>query len=390
VGKSLKRHFRLFTDEKLISNTPIQINIPEQYYAKEDGSIKKIGCQSPSIFFPPRYTSSLAGLIEALKVEGYWRNDGYGCICNANKPLIDYIQRLLENLGIHVTRSLALKVKVDPDTEENEVEVFRDDKLVEFHIQKSPFDKTKFIVFRAHEPAEKYFLKVGKRSYDLSIKAQDNCIETGCELPTFAYINLQFRSLTFSSLLKDVLRENGGNKSRTIRLNTFLEKSPPNIIMAAFSMLVDCEGSINHYNLFRRIKIRMVNRQYLMDWLKLLNRLGIHTITYKDGALHALCIEGAEDFRKLVSHGFELHHSVKRTKFQKVLCGYKRFQISRDNALAFYSQELRKIGRPVSARELAMIIGKSKRVVNHYLKILDDKNLVMVNKTHLSYLYSHA
>jgi len=344
--------------------------------------------ESPTIFFPQRYNGELASLVEALKVEGYWRNDGYGSICNANKPLIDHVQRLLENLGIQVTRSLALKVKVDPNTEEDEVEVFRDGKSVKFYIQKSPFNKTKFIVFRAHEPAEKYFLKVRKCSCDLSVKVQDVCIETDCELPTFVYINLQFRSLTFSSLLKDALGENGGNKSHTIRLNVFLEKSPPNVIMTAFSMLVDCEGSINYYKLFRRIKIRMTNRQYLMDWLKLLNRLGIHATIYKDGVLHALNIEGAEDFRKLVGHGFKLHHSVKRTKFQNMLCNYKRFQISRNSALAFYPQELRKIGRPTSAQELALIIGKSKRVVNHYLKILDDKNLVTVDKTRFPYLYS--
>ena len=372
----------------MVNNTPVQIHLPDQYSIEEDGSIKKVGCLSPSIFFPPRYTSHLASLIEALKVEGYWRNDGFGSICNSNKPLIDYIQRLLETLGIHITRSLTLKVKVDLNTEENEVEVFKNCKPVEFYIQKSPFNKTRFIVFRAHECTEKYFLKVGKHSCDLSIKVQDTRIEIDCELPAFVYVNLQFRSLTFFSLLKDALEENGGNKSHTIRLNTFLEKSPPNVIMAALGMLVDCEGSINYYKLFRRIKIRMVNRQYLMDWLNLLNRLGIHTILYEDGTLYALCIEGAEDFRKLVSHGFKLHHSVKKTKFQKLLCSYKRFQISRNSALVFYPQELRKIGRPVSARELALTIGKSKRVVSHYLKILEDKNLVKADKTRFPYLYS--
>lgn len=371
----------------MIVNTPVQIHIPDRYRIKKDGSTKKVGCQSPPVFFPLRYTGQLASLIEALKVEGYWKN-GYGSICNSNKPLIDYIQRLLENLGIHVTRSLVLKVKVDPNTEKNEIEVLKNSKPVKFHIQKSQFNKTRVIVFRAHEVAEKYFLKVKGCSHDLSIKIHDAHIEADCELPTFVYVNLGFRSLTFFSLLKDIIGENGGKKSHTIRLNTLLKKSPPSVIMAAFSMVVDCEGSVNYYKLSRKIRIRMANRQYLRDWLNLLNHLRIRANVCKDGVLYALCIEGAEDFKKLVSYGFNLHHSAKITKFQRVLRSYKRFQISRNSALTFYSQKLRKVGHPVTARELAFATGKSKRVVSHYLKRLEDKNLVKVDKTSLPYLYS--
>jgi hypothetical protein len=373
----------------LVNNSPVQINTPNKYYLKEDGSIKKVGCKSPSIFFPTQYTSQLASLIEALKVEGYWK-DGFGSICNSNKLLIDRIQLLLENLGIHVTRSLILKVKVDSNVRENEVKVLRNGVPVRFYMQKSPFNKMKLVVFRAHEVAEKYFLIIGKSSYNLSIKIHRTYIETSCELPAFIYIDLRFRSLTFTSLLKDAIKENGGKKSRTIRLNMLLKRSPPSVIVAVFGMVVDCEGSVNHYKLFRRIKTRMVNREYLEDWLKLLNHLGIYASIFKDGALYALRIEGAEDFRKLVNYGFSLHHSIKRTKFQKLLCSYKRFQISRGSALTFYSRELRKIGHPVTARELASAVRKSKRVVNQYLKILEDKNLVQVDKTHLSYLYSPA
>lgn len=379
-------HQTPFTGEKLVSNTPVQIHLPAQYSILEDGSIKKVRCLSPSIFFPLRYTNQLASLIEALKVEGYWKH-GYGSICNSNKPLIDYIQRLLGNLGIHVTRSLTLKVKVDPNVRKKDVEVLRDREPVKFHIQKSPFNKTKLIVFRAHEVAEKYFLIIGKSSYKLSIKVHGNHVEVRCKLPAFVYIDLQFRSLTFTSLLEDAIRENGGKKSYIIRLNTLLKKSPPNVIMAAFGMVVDCEGSIDHYKLFRKIRIRMANRPYLEDWLDLLNRVGIHASIHKDGALHALCIEGAKDFRKLVDYGFNLHHSIKRFKFQKLLLSYKRFQISRGSALIFYLQELRKIGRSITAQELATAVGKNKRTVNHYFKKLEDKNLVRVDKRQLPYFY---
>jgi len=224
--------------------------------------------------------------------------------------------------------------------------------------------------------------------HDLSIKVHDTHIEADCELQTFVYVNLKFRSLTFFSLLRDVIGENGGKKSHTIRLNTLLKKSPPSVIVAAFSMVVDCEGSVDYYKLSRKIRIRVANRQYLRDWLNLLNHLRIRANVYKDGALYALCVEGAEDFRKLVNYGFNLHHSVKRTKFQKVLRSYKRFQISRNSALTFYPQELRKVGHPVTARELAFIAGKSKRVVSHYLKRLEDKNLVKVDKNGMPYFYS--
>ena len=295
---------------------------------------------------------------------------------------------MLENLGIHVTRSLTLKVKVDPNVGKKDVEVLRDDGPVKFHIQKSPFDTTKLIVFRAHELSGKYFLIIGKRSYKLSIKTHENHVEVRCKLPVFVYIDLQFRGLTFTSLLEDAIGENGGKKSHTIRLNTLLKKSPPNVIVTAFGMLVDCEGSIDHYRLFRKIRIRTANRPYLEDWLDLLNRMGIHASIHKSGALYALCIEGAKDFRKLVDYGFNLHHSIKRFKFQRLLLSYKRFQISRGSALIFYLQELKKIGRPITTRELATVVGKSKRTVNHYLKKLEDRNLVWVDKRQLPYFYS--
>lgn len=153
-------------------------------------------------------------------------------------------------------------------------------------------------------------------------------VEVRCELPAFVYVNLRFRSLTFSCLLKDALKENGGKKSRTIRLNELLKKSPPNVIMAAFSIVVDCEGTIDYYRLLRRIKVRTKSKKYLEDWQDLLNSLGIHASMVEDDGLYNLCIQGVEDFRKLMNYGFTLHHSVKRAKFQKLLDSYKRFQVS--------------------------------------------------------------
>ncbi len=389
MGKSLKRHFRPFTDEKLISDTPIQINIPEQYYIKEDGSIKKIGCQSPSTFFPPRYTSSLASLIEALKVEGYWKNDGYGAICNSNKSLIDHIQRLLEDLGIHVTRGLIIKVKVDLNVEKSQVAVFKNGTAVKFHVQDTQIRNTrvKRIVFHVPCVSAEYMLKIGGAVHNLSVEIQDTHVKARCELPAFVYISLRFRSLTFSCLLKDALKEDGGKKSRTIRLNELLKRSPLDVIIAAFSMIVDCEGSVDYYRLFRRIRVRMTNKQYIEDWVNLLNSLGINSSLFKD-ELYGLCIQGNEDFRKLVNYGFNLHHSVKKAKFQKLLNSYKRLQVSRNTALHFYQEQLKRMGYPVTARELASVVGKSKRVVSHYLKKLSEKNMVSVKKDVVPYSYS--
>lgn len=223
--KSLKQRIRPFTGEKLVNNTPVQIHIPDQYSIEEDGSIKKIGCQSPAVFFPLRYTKQLASLIEALKVEGYWRNDGYGSICNSNKSLIDYIQTLLENLGIHVTRNLIIKVNVDLDVEKSKVAIFKNSKAVKFYIQDTQIKNTKVrkIVFNVPYTSAKYVVRIGKNEYNLSTEIYDTRVEVQCELPAFMYTNLRFRSLTFSCLVKDALHENGGKKSHTIRLNESLK-----------------------------------------------------------------------------------------------------------------------------------------------------------------------
>jgi hypothetical protein len=362
--------------------------VPNQYIIKEDGSIKMVGCLSPPVSFPPWYTNRLASLVEALKVEGYWK-DGFGSICNSNKPLIDYIQRLLQDLSIHVTRSLIVRVKIGFEVERNKVKVFKDGKPVKFHIQNHQIGDTKVrrIAFRAPYATAEYTLKIGEGVHGLFINIRGTHVQVQCRLPAFVYINLQFRSLTFSRLLRDVLGEKGGKKSRTIRLNELLEKSPPDVVMAAFSMVIDCEGSIDCNGLKRRIRIRMTNRRYLEDWLNVLNSLGIHASLFKDG-LYGLCITGIEDFGKMMGYGFELHHSVKRAKFQKLLNSYKRFQVSRNSALNFYQEQLKKVGHPITAQGLASIVGKSKRVVSQYLKKLSDKGLIFIEKSSMPYLYS--
>ena len=255
--------------EKLFDNIGVQIHVPRQYIIKKDGSIKKVGCLSPSIFFPPRYTGHLASLIEALKVEGYWRNNGYGAICNANKSLIDHVQSLIKSLGIHVSRSLIIKIKINLEIEKCHVKIFKDDKAINFHIQNTQIKNTKVrrIVFCAPYRSAKYMLKIGENMHVLSVNVHDANVETQCELPTFVYVNLRFQRLTFTSLLKDVFKENGGKKSHTIRLNELLKESPPIVVIAAFSMLVDCEGSVDYCGLCRRIRVRMKNRRYLEDWL---------------------------------------------------------------------------------------------------------------------------
>lgn len=373
----------------MIKNDFVPLQIPDCYEIKSDGRIKKIGCKSPAISFPTKYTEKLASLVEALKVEGYWREDGYGAICNSNRSLIEYVQKLLENFGIHVTKSLILKVNVDLGIKSDEIRVFRGSKAKAFRIQNTQLRGTrvKRVVFSAqYEPTE-YEIKVKGKTYRLSVSIHDDFFEVKCGLPTSSYINLRFRSLTFSSLLADTLKEKGGEKSGDIRLNRLLKKSPPRVVVGAFSTVVSCDGSVDHYEKYRRLRVRMKSKAYLEDWAKLLDSLGVNASIYKDD-LYGLYIQNRVGFRKLVNYGFNLRHSVKKSKFQELLKSYDRFQVPRNEALNFYYRQLKEIGRSVTAKELASKAGKNKRTVSHYLKKLSEKDLINVEKGSIPYHYS--
>ena len=57
--------------------------------------------------------------------------------------------------------------------------------------------------------------------------------------------------------------------------------------------------------------------------------------------------------------------------------------------MKFCIKKLKEISKPVTAREFAEKLGKSKRVVNHYLVRLMRKNLIKVDKSKVAYLYSN-
>lgn len=156
------------------------------------------------------------------------------------------------------------------------------------------------------------------------------------------------------------------------------------MIIAAFSMVVDCDGSIDHYGVRRRIRVRMRNQAYLGDWANLLGSLGIGASIHRT----ELSIDDARSFIKLVNYGFDLHHSIKKVKFQRLLNSYKWVQAPRNGAVNFYLENLRKIEMPISAREFALILGRSKSVAGHYLLKMERRGLVNVNKCRLPYTYS--
>ena len=132
----------------------------------------------------------------------------------------------------------------------------------------------------------------------------------------------------------------------------------------------------------------MRNKKYLQDWKKLLRKFGIEARFSQNTDLeYGLYIEGWEDFDKLQKLGLKLYHSKKVKKLEEILKSYKRNQVSRNSAYEFYIQKLKEIGKPVTAREFAEKLGKSKRVVNHYLTRLIKKNLIKVNKQEVTYFY---
>ena len=127
----------------------------------------------------------------------------------------------------------------------------------------------------------------------------------------------------------------------------------------------------------------MFNHKYLSDWQKVLNNLGVSSRHDKEG----LTIEGWEDFNKLKKLGLKLFHSKKKKKWHNILNSYKRKQVSRNGALNFYLSKLKEIGKPITAKEFAKMTNKSKRVINHFLKKLAEKNLIKIDKSEIAWKY---
>jgi len=332
-----------------------------------------------------KLTPELIYLAEALKVEGYWNLKNWNAsIQNKNLPFLRYIESILKNIGIPIHKRVLFKIKPNFDFDKEEVRLIQDNKELSFHLEKSPFDGSKKVVTSlSYKKEYKLKLKIRNKSYKIKISFSKEEIETESKFQSWAYYTISFPNKKILSFMS----EYAGNH-KDVNVNPFLFKSDKEYVAAAFSALVDAEGSVNYYKLIRRIRIRMRNYNYLKNWKRLLNKFNIDCrFKCYDGIESILVIEGWEDLNRLKELGIKFHHSKKSKTFDEIFKSYKRHQISRDTAYNFYVKKLKEIGRPITAKEFAEILGKSKRVVNHYFTKLLRKNLIKADKTNNAWVY---
>jgi len=158
--------------------------------------------------------------------------------------------------------------------------------------------------------------------------------------------------------------------------------------MSAFSALIDCEGSINWYGLKRSIRVRMMNYDYLKQWSNLLKKLEIKNNLRKNSEKeYEITIYGWENFDKLNKMGFKLHHSKKIERWNKIMEGFKRNQISRGSYKDFYISKLKRLNKKTTAKNFAIYLNKSERTLSHFLSKLEKQNLIKRDKGSWPYLY---
>jgi len=322
-------------------------------------------------------TPELAYLIEALKVEGYWTTEHRrGEIQNKNLALLFYIEDLLKRVGVNTKKSLLIKIKPKwQNFKSEDIQIIdKQGKQLRFHIEHSPFDGSKKIKFYLPFKARSFIFKQINKATKISFRIRNCKIFTYSAVPIFIYTSLTFYKKDFLELLDFLIPIRGAHN---MRLHKNLYKLQKEYVSAAFSALVDCEGSIEHYGLKRQIRIRMVNKAYLEDWRDLLSAYKIDSRVERAEELKGLVISGYEDFDKLVRLGVNFRHSEKSKKWGNILSTYKKKQVSRNSALDFYSSKIRERG-PISKMELATLTGKSHRVTSHFLTKLKRQNRIKV------------
>lgn len=325
-------------------------------------------------------------LIETLKVEGYWSSKAFTLtLQNKDIPLLNHIEKIVNDLKINVGKRLLLKIRLEDNTKKEYVSLIWKNKKLSFHLEKSPFDqnKIKAVTSLPHRKNYKIKLLYKNRESPIRIKILKNSIEYESELECWMYGDLRFPT---KSLLVFLDNYCGGNKNPQVE--KFLLKANGEIVMSAFSALVDCEGSIDYYGLYRKIRIRMRNYNYLRQWSELLKKYGIgNKLRKNDDKEFEISIYGWEDFDRLIRLGFKLHHSKKLDKWEKIMGGFKRNQISRNSYKKFYTNKLKEINKKVTAEEFSNYLNKSKRVVNHYLSKLEKEKLIERDRKHWPHLY---
>lgn len=280
-------------------------------------------------------------------------------------------------------------IKIKPKYQKfsrNDIKIVTNKREIKPRIEYSPFDNSKKIVFNLpYHLYQKISLVIKNKITTITVKIGSEIIKINCKYKSFGYIELRINNIKFIRFIDNYAGERRSNK---IRLNKFLLDAQKDFIISALSAVIDSEGSIEHYRHTRRVRVRMVNLEYIRGWKKLLKKLGIRSCVSKERHLWGLTITGWTNFNRIQGLGLKLYHSEKRKKFNKVMNSYQKKQILRNTWKEFYINKLDKIGKPISAAEFAKILGKSKRVVNHYLTKLDREDLIKVNKSNVRYLYS--
>ena len=324
-------------------------------------------------------------LVETLKVEGYWSKKLFTLtIQNKDIPLLNNIERIVKKLNLKINKRLLLKIRLEDNTKKEELRLIYEDKELNFHIEKSPFNNNKVKAVTSL-PYKKYYkikLIQDRKEIPTIIKINKNGITVKSELDCWVYGDLRFPKKE----ILDFLEEYCGDK-KDFHLEEFLLNSDKKLVMSAFSALIDCEGSINWYGLKRIIRIRMKNRLYLQQWNELLKKYNIYSKIRKNKNEWELNLAGWQDFDKLDKLGFKLYHSKKSKKWEEMLKGFKRNQIYRNSYKEFYMDKLKEVNKKITSEELSKYLKKSKRVINHYLLKLEKENLINCDRNNWPYLY---
>ncbi|MEA3248084.1 MAG: LAGLIDADG family homing endonuclease [Nanoarchaeota archaeon] len=326
-------------------------------------------------------------LIETLKVESYWSKKNFTLtLQNKDIPLLNHIEKIVNNLGIKVSKRILLKIRLEDNTQKKSVKLYNKNQELNFHIERSPFnaERVKAVTSLPFKKKYEILLKTKENKYPLILNSRLKKIDIECELESWAYGDLRFPTKKLLDFLDIYLK---GNKN--IQIEELLLSSHSDIIMSAFSALVDCEGTINWYGLKRNIQIRMNSKDYLLQWKSLLEKYKIGCRFEKnDKNLWGLVISGWEDFDRLEKLGFKLIHSRKAKKWKEMMKGYKRNQISRGTYKEFYIKKMKEVDREITTKELSEITGKSKRTINYFLLRLEKEDLLICNRSKWPYLYS--
>lgn len=325
-------------------------------------------------------------LIETLKVESYWSKKSFTIsLQNKDLPFLNNIERIVKNLGIKIHKRLLLKIRLKDESKKEDLKLIYLGREQNFHIEKSPFDdnKVKAVISL---PYKKYYdikLIYNKKEIPVKIKIYKNEIVIKSNSICWAYPDLRFPTKEMLEFLENYC----GNK-KEFHIEDFLLDSNKKLVMSAFSALVDCEGSIDYYGLFRKIRVRMRNKNYLTQWKDLLSKYTIKARLQNNNEKEfELCIEGWQDFNRLSELGFKLYHSKKSKKWEDMLKGFKRNQISRNSYKEFYINKLKEMNKKVTSEEFSKYLKKSKRVTNHYLLKLEKNKLINCDRNHWPYLY---